>query len=55
MDLCEQLIAVFLGYAPHLYAIGATPVETTFYQCLLLSHMNDLFNVYMFIRKDVVF
>jgi hypothetical protein len=55
MDLCEQLVAVFLGYAPHLEVISTTPVEIPFYQCVSLSHTNDPFSRYMFIRKDIVF
>jgi hypothetical protein len=30
-------------------------VEIPFYQCVSLSHTNDLLSGYMFIRKDVVF
>jgi hypothetical protein len=31
------------------------PVEISFYRRVSLSHMNDPFSIYMFIRKDVVF
>jgi hypothetical protein len=31
MDLYEQLAAIFSGFAPHYYAVGATPVEIPFY------------------------
>jgi hypothetical protein len=55
MDLYEQLAVVFPGYARHLDAVGATPVEIPFYQCVSLGHMNDPLSGYMFIRKDVVF
>jgi hypothetical protein len=55
MDLYEQLTTIFPGYAPQYDAIGATPIEIPFYQCVSLSHMSDPFNGYMLIRKDVVF
>jgi hypothetical protein len=55
IDLYEQLIAVFSGYALHQDAVGATPVEIPFYQCISLSHPNDPLSGYMLISKDVVF
>jgi hypothetical protein len=55
MDLYEQLIVIFPGYALHYDAIGATPVEIPFYQRVSLSHTNDPLIEYIFIRKDVVF
>jgi hypothetical protein len=55
IDLCEQLVAVFLGYALHQDIVDATPVEIPFYQCISLSHPNDLLSRYMLISKDVVF
>jgi hypothetical protein len=54
MDLYKQLTVVFLGYAPHWDIIGTMPVETPFYQCVSLSHLNDPLSRYMPIKNDVV-
>jgi hypothetical protein len=55
MDLCEHLAAVFLGYAPYYDIVGTTPIENPLYQCVFLSHTNNLLSGYMFIRKDIIF
>jgi hypothetical protein len=38
MDLREQVVALFLGDAPHEDAVGATAVEIPFYHYVPLSH-----------------
>ena len=55
MDLCEQFIALFLGYASHEDAIGATAVEIPFYHCVAFSQSHYALSRHMFIRKDIVF
>jgi hypothetical protein len=55
MDLCEQVVALFLGDAPHEDAIGAMAVEIPFYHRISLSQSYYALSGYMVFRKDVVF
>jgi hypothetical protein len=56
MDLCEQLMALLLGNAPHETAVGATVVEIPFHHRVAFSqphyalcgHM--VFRTYIFLQ-----
>ena len=55
MDLREQLMALFLGYASHEDAIGATAVEIPLYHCVTFSQSHYALSRHMFVRKGFVF
>jgi hypothetical protein len=55
MDLCEQVVALFLGDAPHEDAIGATAVEIPFYHCVSLSQSHYTLSGCLIFRKEVIF
>jgi hypothetical protein len=44
MDLREQFTALFLGYASHEDAIGATAVEIPLYHCVAFSQSHYAFS-----------
>ena len=55
MDLREQLVALFLGNAPHEDTIGATAVEIPFYPRVEFSQSYYALSGHIVIRKDIVF
>jgi hypothetical protein len=55
MDLCEQVVALFTGDAPHEDAIGATVVEIPFYHRVPLSHPDYALSRCLVFRKEIVF
>ena len=54
MDLREQVMALFLGNAPHEDAIGATTVEIPFYHRIAFSQSYYALSGHIVIRKDIV-
>jgi hypothetical protein len=38
MDLCEQVVALFLGNASHENVVGVATVESLFYHYVAFSH-----------------
>jgi hypothetical protein len=55
MDLYEQLAFLLPGNAPHYDAIGATPVEILFYQCVSLSQTGNPISGCTVIGEDIIF
>jgi hypothetical protein len=55
MDLYEQVVALFLGDAPHEVAIGAMEVEIPFYHRVSLSQSHYALNGCLVFRNKAVF
>ena len=55
MDLREQVMALFLGNAPHEDPIGATAVEIPFYHRVAFSQSYYALSGHIVIGKDIVF
>jgi len=55
MDLREQVMALFLGNAPHEDAIGTTTVEIPFYHHVAFSQSHYVLSGHMIFGKDIVF
>jgi hypothetical protein len=55
MDLYEQVVALFLGDAPHEDAISTMAIEIPFYHRVSLSQLHYALSGCMVFRKDVVF
>jgi hypothetical protein len=55
MDLCEQVAALFPGYAPHEDTVGATAIEIPFYHRVSLSHPNYALSRCLLFRKEIIF
>jgi hypothetical protein len=53
MDLCEQLVALPLGNAPHENAIGATAVKIPLYHRVAFSQPHYALCGHMIFRKDI--
>jgi hypothetical protein len=54
MDLREQVAALFLGDAPHEYAVGTTTVEVPFYHRVALSHPDYALSRCLIFRKEII-
>jgi hypothetical protein len=55
MDLREQVVALFLGNAPHEDSVGATAVEIPFYHRVSLSHPNYALSRCLVFKKEIIF
>jgi hypothetical protein len=55
MDLCEQVAALFPGYAPHEDAVGAMAIEILFYHRVSLSHPDYALSRCLVFRKKIIF
>jgi len=53
MDLREQVMALFLGNAPHEDAIGTTTVEIPFYHCVSFSQLYYALSGCLVFRKEI--
>jgi hypothetical protein len=55
MDLHEQLMALFLGDAPHKNVVGTTAVEILFYHHVSFSQPHYALYRHMIFKKDIFF
>jgi hypothetical protein len=55
MDLCEQLMALLLGDAPHENVVGATAVQIPFYHRVSLTRPHYALCGHMVFKKDIFF
>jgi hypothetical protein len=53
MDLCEQLIALLLGDAPHENVVGTMAVEILFHHCVSFSQPHYALCEHMIFKKDI--
>jgi hypothetical protein len=55
MDFREQVMALFLGDAPHEDAVGTTVVEIPFYHRVPLSYPDYTLSRCLVFRKEIIF
>jgi hypothetical protein len=55
MDVCEQVAALFPGYAPHEDTVGATAIEIPFHHRVSLSYPDYALSRCLVFRKEIIF